>query len=689
MNNKLLFLFLVISFFSKNVFSQAGEWTWIKGYNSISPQSNYGTLGISSPMNNPPGVYGANSWTDNTGNFWFYGGVESTVANLNDLWKFDTLTKEWTWMSGTHTINDFGNYGSRGVPSATNRPPGIGLGAATWTDLNNNLWIFGGFINRPGPYNGPCADLWKYDIGTNTWTWMKGPGTLYAAGVFGTITIADTSNYPPARYESTTAWVDSNNDLWLFGGRHTNAGDFLNDVWKYNIASNTWTWMKGSNLTNQPSVHVNQGVETPWNVPCGRQTYTHWKDSSGNCWIFGGVNQSTVLSDLWRYNSATNNWTWMGGTDTSGYASFGLQCIPSTSNWPRGRFENRANWVDAYGNFWMYGGVCNSGLSDLWKYDVGNGRWTFVDGDTISNVNPHWGTLNVFSPTNNPGARIGAVGFSGNNDQLILFGGQFYGNGIYNDLWIYKIDTACASNTSLVSNFIPGISSFCEGECVNFINLSVNSNSYQWLFPGGTPSSDTSANPQNICYASQGNYDVTLIASNGSVSDTFSVANAIVVFPPLSFSPVYQSNDTLFSVSGFMNYQWYYDSTLIAGANSYYYIPSLSGTYSVQVTDSNGCSSIATILGVITTSGNSINANNDLTVVVYDHAILINYFSSGFSSGSIKITNDLGENLQTEKFSFIPGENNLTLSEIKLATGIYFVNVFAENKFFSKKFFVK
>ena len=58
-------------------------------------------------------------------------------------------------------------------------------------------------------------DLWMYD-GTN-WIWISGNNIINQKGIYGTKGIASSSNIPGARY-SSISWIDSNNNLWLFGG---------------------------------------------------------------------------------------------------------------------------------------------------------------------------------------------------------------------------------------------------------------------------------------------------------------------------------------------------------------------------------------------------------------------------------------------------------------------------------------
>jgi len=150
--------------------------------------------------------------------------VYFALGYLNDLWKFDGTN--WIWISGSNDINELGNYGSKGVPKSTN-VPGARYHAVSWIDSENNLWLFGGkgyatsttigilmfifFYKVLGWLN----DLWKFD-GTN-WTWISGTNDINQPGVYGSIGHSNPTNVPGARH-AAVSWVDSENNLWLFGG---------------------------------------------------------------------------------------------------------------------------------------------------------------------------------------------------------------------------------------------------------------------------------------------------------------------------------------------------------------------------------------------------------------------------------------------------------------------------------------
>src|SRR5687767_4609110 len=81
-----------------------GEWMWIHGTNTTNNTGSFGIQGVSSPLNKPPGLYTSCGWTDLNGNFWLFGGWFN--GNYGDLWKYDPVINEWTWMKGTGIAND-------------------------------------------------------------------------------------------------------------------------------------------------------------------------------------------------------------------------------------------------------------------------------------------------------------------------------------------------------------------------------------------------------------------------------------------------------------------------------------------------------------------------------------------------------------------------------------------------------
>ncbi|HET6992144.1 MAG TPA: kelch repeat-containing protein, partial [Bacteroidia bacterium] len=332
----ILFSFLLLASFI--VKAQNNEWAWMKGSNTPNSTGSYGTMGVASPTNNPPARYEAAEWTDNLGRFWMYGGYEFVSMNTYaDLWMYNPATNMWTWMNGTSTPNITPVYGTQGVPAPTNTPGSRKYGMATWIDQSGNLWLFGGWTP-----SGFGNDMWKYDMSLNEWVWMRGATTAFSSGNYGTIGVQAATNDPSYRGETSATWVSNNGDLWFFGGQGN--GDF-NDLWRYNIASNMWTWMSGSQFGFAAGNWGTIGVAAASNVPSGRLCYASWKDLAGNFWLFGGNDSSFFTgggnrNDLWKYDLATNMWTWMSGTNViNDPGTYGTQCTPATNNCPSSRIE--------------------------------------------------------------------------------------------------------------------------------------------------------------------------------------------------------------------------------------------------------------------------------------------------------------------------------------------------------------
>jgi hypothetical protein len=438
----------VFCFLCGECFSQAGEWVWVHGDTIAYSNGIFGLQGIPSATNTPPGFYEAAEWRDQQGNFWLFGGYEGN-GFYGDLWRYDPTNNEWTWMKGSSLLNDTGNYGSIGIPNSSNRPYSRGYGAATWVSKNGDLWLFGG-----NSYVNLTNALWKYEISTNSWTWMHGSSINGTNAIYGNQGIPSPSNTPGVRWECSCTWVDSIGNLWLFGGY--NNGIISNDLWKYDVNINEWTWMKGDSLYNQLGHYGVKGIADTANVPPARKAYCSWLGDDGKFWFFGGNSPlyNRSYNDMWMYNPSSNNWTWMSGTDTvNDNGQYGSKCIASFNKLPKARDENRVRWKDNCGNFWLYGGFRNnSSFNDLWSFNPYNLEWTFVNGNASSNFSPVYGIIGVSSSTNQPGSRGGANSWSNNNGDLFLFGGAVNGwPNPQNDIWKYTPSMNCSECDSLTA----------------------------------------------------------------------------------------------------------------------------------------------------------------------------------------------------------------------------------------------
>ena len=320
------------------------DWTWMGGSNTANHAGVYGTLGTPAAGNIPGGrEYGA-SWTDSSGHLWLFGGygydANGTLGYLNDLWELNPSSNQWAWMGGSSTVNNAGVYGTLGTPGAGNIP-GSREYSVSWTDGSGHLWLFGG-----GSGSGSLNDLWEFNPSTNQWAWMGGSSTGGHSGVYGTLGTPAAGNIPGARDEASS-WTDSSGHLWLFGGNGYGAtgSGLLNDLWEFNPSTNQWAWMGGSSTVNNAGVYGTLGTPAAGNIPGSRYWASSWTDSSGHLWLFGGSGYDTngtngLLKDLWQFNPSTNQWAWMGGSNTYGNSGvYGTLGAPAAGNIPGNRYS--------------------------------------------------------------------------------------------------------------------------------------------------------------------------------------------------------------------------------------------------------------------------------------------------------------------------------------------------------------
>jgi len=102
---------------------------------------------------------------------YFFGGIgyqqDTTKGYISDVWKYNTLTKTWTFVKGSQNVSSPGVY-------TTHRPtslPGPREGAAYWTANDGAMWMFGGYGMTNSPSEGFLSDLWNWN--GNHWGWVR------------------------------------------------------------------------------------------------------------------------------------------------------------------------------------------------------------------------------------------------------------------------------------------------------------------------------------------------------------------------------------------------------------------------------------------------------------------------------------------------------------------------------------
>lgn len=495
---------------------------------------------IPNPYTNTPGArYGASGWTDSAGNLWMFGGdgwelqgnstPDTLDLPMNDLWVCVMTVDYCQWQlvgaynATTETVNGSSttiggqiianaqHEGQNGLyPGAPLAPPAR-LEGATWTDSSGNLWLFGGsdgghFLNDLWEFNTStfsAANPSTYTNNAVAWTLVAGSSATDNPGIY-----PPNANPTPGARTNAVTWTDQSGNFWLFGGYGWDGESpaqlgYLNDLWEY--TGGAWNFVSGSSVINQNGNYGTQGTAASKNMPGSRQSAVGWADTNGNLWLFGGEGEDSVgtpngiLNDLWMYNIANNVWTYVTGSTTANQNGvYGLQPLvgpPNTNGaagtagltgatsgiYPGSRWE-AIGWVDAAGNFWLFGGFGldsnatdgNGSLNDLWVYTPNAtpsqpGTWTWITGSNTGSQGGTYGDLLRPYTTNakfSPGGRANAThwvqqfswvdsqGQTQVEPQLWLFGGEGYdvgttieppnatttatpSSGYLNDLWRY------------------------------------------------------------------------------------------------------------------------------------------------------------------------------------------------------------------------------------------------------------
>ena len=680
------FVFIQLSFYSQN-------YTWVKGSNTSGLPGTYGTPNTPAPTNNPGGRHGCGKWVDAAGNLWMFGGEgysnSTTLCWMNDLWKYEISTNTWTWIRGSNAPNQFGAYGIQGVATATNEP-GAREFPVCWTDASGNFWMFGGDGWDAINTFGRLSDLWKYNPSLNQWTWIKGFNLAMQNGIYGTQGSPALTSNPGGRYGAGT-WKDAAGDFWMFGGRGFAAAGgqgYLNDLWRYNLASNQWTWMSGTNVTGQYGLYGTQSVPSVTNAPGARYFPSCWYDANGNLYLLGGLGFATstvnYLNDLWKFNPTTLTWNWIGGSSAiNATSTFGPQGNYSATTFPGARMASAA-WKDNNGKFWMFGGQGYSSgygeLNELFMYDPLTNQWAWIKGSTAPNQNGTYGTLGAPAVPNTPGARTYNTWWKDLTGTFWLFGGEGFDAASttadhMNDLWKFGIPCTADSIKVLPSKTV------CSGASLTFTAMSQVPANIIWY---NTPSSTASISAGTIfstvpltAISSPSVYSYYAESNSCTLSPRSAVSITVNPLPTISIAgPTLVCSGTLnsYTASGASTYTWSTGATGLTGTIS----SGVSGyTCTVLGNNSFGCeNSVNFVISVLPAPSLSITSSHSLMCKGETATITASGAISYTWTGNITSASFTVNPAQTTSYTLIATGSNACEAKttftqsVKLCTGI-------------------
>ena len=151
-------------------------------------------------------------------------------------------------------------------------------------------------------------------------------------------------------------------------------------------------------------------------------------------------------------NAQSNEWAWMGGTQTPQQSVYGTLGAAAAANLPASR-STAVSWTDKKGHLWLFGGYSadpinpSGALNDLWECIPATGQWAWMAGSDTINAAAVYGSLGIPAAGNTPAGSASAVGWTDTNGNLWLFGATG------NELW--QFNTAASEWTWMRKSTTP------------------------------------------------------------------------------------------------------------------------------------------------------------------------------------------------------------------------------------------
>lgn len=219
-----------------------------------------------------------------------------------------------------------------------------------------------------------------------------------------------------------------------------------------------------------------------------------------------------------------------------------------------------------------------------------------------------------------------------------------------------------------IANPILGTDTVCEGIPYSFVTTAVaGATHYDWSgTPGNTTLVSASSTSATFVFSKTSSpAQVRVAARNLTCGNTGNSTKRIFIRPkPTPVITVVGSN---LSTDTFNSYQWYLDNVPVAGATGNQHQAVISGNYTVEVTDSNGCRTISS--GVFA-NGLTIGKDHQVqSITIYPNPVTDILYFRNISAGYYTIVDANGRKIQAGNFT----HGKLYLEP--LLPGMYGINI--------------
>lgn len=237
---------------------------------------------------------------------------DSSLLGLHhDMWKLSLSTLLWSESKQSAKLpSDHDFIENLSYPAGRS-------GATTWV-ADDRLFMFAGNIKENNPRSkhlnmGNSGDLWEYKKTEDMWVFLGGSKSVCtSAAKYGSLGVPSPTIYPGCRRRAAT-WVDSQKNLWMFGGDGIDDqssvsvfehSKLLSDIWFYDLHSLRWTWKGGPKSGNQGGKFGDRGQSSKDFLPgprCESVVFSVWN----YFYLFGGIGHDVnkkdgYLDDIWK-----------------------------------------------------------------------------------------------------------------------------------------------------------------------------------------------------------------------------------------------------------------------------------------------------------------------------------------------------------------------------------------------------
>jgi N-acetylneuraminic acid mutarotase len=278
---------------------------------------------------------------------WVFGGEKNGVPS-GDLYKLDTVSKQWTKMA----------HSSKG-PTGRSSHAAVAVG--------DDFYVYGGLQQTP------MRELWSFSTQTLTFTLLDSTkGQPVINQTTGKQYAWSTADYKPGA-KAGHAMAAVGPAIYMFGGYSRDSTQRSNELWMMSTEDLTW------HLLNPPSCFSLTPPGSPPSVPCapalwplartghamtnvGRYLYLHGGQTGQMPDFKGG--SADFSKELWRFDTQRRVWALLSPLDEA--------------TAPGARLGHAMSTVGQH--IYIHGGFnASQSLADLWRLNVYSRGWALLD----------------------------------------------------------------------------------------------------------------------------------------------------------------------------------------------------------------------------------------------------------------------------------------------------------------------